>query len=128
MERFQFRVDEARVNGKEATRIWHALQFKLREKKWRQRSSTSPSRSPPISSVSATWTGRGRFGAPRHLAVTGQPHQVGGELAHPGAVPPNAQSIGPLAVDETDGEGGLLGDLAGSGSGPVLVAAWDKVR
>jgi hypothetical protein len=81
----------------------------------------------PAHWVSADRPGRGRFGAPRHLAVTGQPHQ-GGELAHPGAVPPNEQSIGPLAVDETDGEGSLLGDLARSGSGPVLVAAWDKVK
>src|SRR6266851_7133233 len=81
----------------------------------------------PAHWVSADRPGRGRFGAPRHLAVTGQPHQGGGELAHPGAVPPNEQSIGLLSVDETDGDGGLLGDLAGSGSGPVLVAAWDKV-
>ena len=42
------------------------------------------------------------------MRVAGQLHQGGGELAHPGAVPPNEQSIGPLAVDETDGEGGLL--------------------
>jgi len=81
----------------------------------------------PAHWVRADRPDRGRFGPPRHLAVTGQVHQGGGELAHPGAVPPNEQSIGPLAVDETDGEGGLLGDLAGSGSGPVLVAACDKV-
>src|SRR6266851_3802907 len=81
----------------------------------------------PAHWVSADRPGCGRFGATRHVAVTGQPHQGGSQLAHPGAVPPNERSIGPLALDETNGEDGLLGDLAGAGSGPVLVAAWDKV-
>ena len=81
----------------------------------------------PAHWVRADRRGRGRFGAPPNLAVTGQPPQEGGEIAHRAALPPNEQSIGPVAVDETDAEVRPLASWRDR-QWAVLVAAWDKVR
>jgi hypothetical protein len=80
----------------------------------------------PAHWVSADRPGRGRFGGPRHLAVTGQQRLESAALAHVSAVPPNEQLPGAPAPDEHEDEVALLGEVAGSASGPVLACVWDN--
>jgi len=82
----------------------------------------------PAHWVSADRPGRGRFGGPRHLAITAQASPGQSDLAHPSAVAPNEQVFGGLAMFDDDGDDAVsLGDVAVSGGGPVLASAWDKL-
>jgi len=83
----------------------------------------------PAHWVSADRPGRGRFGGPRHLAMTAQVSPGRSDLAHPSAVAPNEQVSGGLAivVDDDQDDAASLGDVAPSAGGPVLASAWDKL-